>query len=157
MKTAPSLLPDADIVVIENKQVVVFTLQEYPIKPVSTRGKYFKRIANSNHLLNISEVVNMHLQSFNTSWDYHINNQFKIEDISLGKVQSAIDNINQSGSRIPDDPMTFLVKNDLVREGRITNAAYLLFTNKDTVITTIELGRFQSEIIIKDSASCRFL
>ena len=152
MKTSPSVLPDTDIIEIENKFVIMFSVQEYPIKPISTKGKYFKRFANSNHLLNITEVVNMHLQSFNTSWDYHINNQFKIEDISFEKVQTAIDNINQSGISITDDPLTFLFKNDLVRDGMLTNAAYLLFTSKDSVITTIELGRFQSEIIIKDTA-----
>jgi ATP-dependent DNA helicase RecG len=152
MKTSPSFVPDADTYDVENKQIIVFTIQEYPIKPVSTKGKYFKRVANSNHIINISEAVNMHLQSFNTSWDYHINNQFKINDISLEKVQKAIDNMNQTGTRITDDPLTFLVKNDLVRDGILTNAAYLLFTNRETVVTTIELGRFQSEIIIKDTA-----
>jgi len=25
------------------KTIVVFSIQEYPIKPVATRGKYFKR------------------------------------------------------------------------------------------------------------------
>jgi ATP-dependent DNA helicase RecG len=152
MKTSPSFIPDLDIVEFESKHIIVFTIQEYPIKPVSTRGKYFKRIANSNHIITISEVVNMHLQSFNTSWDYHINNQFKITDISLEKVQSAIDNMNQTGTRITDDPLTFLVKNDLVRDGMLTNAAYLLFANRETAVTTVELGRFQSEIIIKDEA-----
>ena len=151
-KTSPSLIPDVSVLESEGKTVVVFSIQEYPIKPVSTRGKYFKRIANSNHLLSISEVVNLHLQSFNTSWDFHVNNQFKIDDISLDKVQAAIDIINQTSARINDDPFTFLLKNDLLRDGKLTNAAYLLFTERDTVLTTIELGRFQTETIIKDSA-----
>ena len=151
-KTSPSLIPDVSVLEEENKTVVVFTFQEYPIKPVATRGKYFKRIANSNHLLSISEVVNLHLQSFNTSWDFHVNNQFKIDDISLNKVQAAIDIFNQTSSRINDDPLTFLLKNDLLRDGKLTNAAYLLFTERDTVFTTIELGRFQTETIIKDSS-----
>jgi ATP-dependent DNA helicase RecG len=151
-KTAPALIPDIIVVVSNNKKLAIFSIQEYPIKPVATRGKYFKRIANSNHLLSINEVVNLHLQSFNTSWDFHINNQFRINDISLYKVQSAIDIINQSGSRINDDPLTFLLKNDLLRDGHLTNAVYLLFTERDTVLTTIELGRFQTNIIIKDSA-----
>ncbi len=119
---------------------------------MATRGKYFKRVANSNHLLSISDVVNLHLQSFNTSWDYHVNNQFNINDISLDKVQSTIEIIKQTGTKINDDPLTFLIKNDLLRNGQLTNAAYLLFTERDTVLTTIELGRFQTNIIIKDSA-----
>jgi ATP-dependent DNA helicase RecG len=150
-KTSPQIIADVEIVEFENKKYVIFGVQEYPIKPVATRGKYFKRRANSNHLLNTSEVVNLHLQSFNTSWDYHINNQFKLDDISLVKVQNAIDAINQTDIKITDDPLTFLLKNDLVRDGNITNAAYFLFTERDTVLTTIELGRFQSDIIIKDS------
>ena len=151
-KTSPTLIPDVVVSEIENKKVVVFAIQEYPIKPVATRGKYFKRTANSNHLLSITEVVNLHLQSFNTSWDFHANNQFKIDAISLSKVQSAIDIFNQTNARINDDPLTFLLKNDLLRGDQITNAAYLLFTERDTVFTTIELGRFQTETIIKDSA-----
>lgn len=63
IKTTPALIPEVEIVKIENKQAVVFTVQEYPIKPVSLRGKYYKRVANSNHILNTTEVVNMHLQT----------------------------------------------------------------------------------------------
>ncbi|NCO56323.1 MAG: AAA family ATPase, partial [Bacteroidetes bacterium] len=150
-KTSPSIVPDAEIIEINNKQIVVLIMPEYPIKPVSTKGKYLKRIANSNHVLSTSEVVNMHLNTFNTSWDYHTNNHFKTDDISFEKVQLAIEIINQTGKKITDDPLTFLNKNDLIREEKLTNAGYLLFTKRDTVITTIELGRFQSEIIIKDT------
>lgn len=151
-KTAPTLIPDVVVVETGNKKAVIFSIQEYPIKPVATRGKYFKRVANSNHLLSISEVVNLHLQSFNTSWDFQPNSQFKIDDISLVKVQATIDIFNQTNAGINDDPLTFLLKNDLLRDGQITNAAYLLFTERETVFTTIELGRFQTETIIKDSS-----
>ena len=151
-KTSPSIIPEVEIIEIQNKKIVIFSMQEYPIKPISVRGKYFKRVANSNHLLSTSEVVNMHLQSFNTSWDYHTNNQFVIDDISFDKVQLVIDRMNQSGIRITEDPLTFLIKNDLIRDELLTNAGFLLFTKNDTVLTTIELGRFQTDIIIKDTA-----
>lgn len=151
-KTSPLLIPEAEVVEIESKKVAVLSIQEHPVKPVAVRGKYFKRVANSNHLLSTSEVVNMHLQSFNTSWDYHINPQLRIEDISLEKVQAAIDSMNLRQIRVTEDPLTFLVKNELIRNGEVANAAYLLFKKDDSVITTIELGRFQSDIFIKDTA-----
>lgn len=151
-KTSPSVIPDVDIINIGIKTIVVFSIQEFPVKPVSSRGKYFKRVANSNHVLSTQEVVNLHLQSFNTSLDYHTNNQFSINDISFDKVENAIARINRAGGNIKDDAVSFLKKTDLFREGSITNAAYLLFKKKDSVLTTIELGRFQTEIIIKDSA-----
>ena len=94
-KTSPDLIPEAEIIEVKTKKIVVFSIQEYPIKPVSFRGKYFKRVENANHILSTHEVVNMHLQTFNTSWDYHINNQFTVDDISFEKVQFAIDRLNQ--------------------------------------------------------------
>ncbi|MCB0580569.1 MAG: putative DNA binding domain-containing protein, partial [Phaeodactylibacter sp.] len=156
-KTSPMLIPEAEVVEVESKKVVVFSIQEHPVKPVAMRGKYFKRVANSNHLLSTSEVVNMHLQSFYTSWDYHINPQLRIDDISLEKVQAAIDSFNLRENRITEDPLTFLAKNDLIRDGEVTNAAYLLFKKEDSVVTTIELGRFQSDILIKDTARTKGL
>lgn len=152
-KTIPILIPDVEIVEIESsKHIVVFTIQEYPIKPVSFRGRYLKRNHNSNILLSVNEVVDIHLKTFNSSWDYHTNNDFKKDNISFEKVQTAIDRINISGKNIIEDPLSFLFKKDLIREGLITNAAYLLFTSKESIFTTIELGRFQTDIIIKDSA-----
>ncbi|MCC5931160.1 MAG: putative DNA binding domain-containing protein [Cyclobacteriaceae bacterium] len=152
IKTSPSLIPEIYITEVDGVTVIIFSIQEYPIKPVSFRGKYFKRVVNSNHILKTEEVVNMHLQTFNTSWDYHINNQFNVNHISFEKVQLSIDTMNQLGSRITDDPLTFLIKHDLVRDGLVTNAAFLLFKKEESVLTTIELGRFQSDTIIKDSA-----
>ncbi len=47
-KTQPSLIPDIEIIEIENKQIVEISIKEFPIKPVSCKGKYFKRVNNSN-------------------------------------------------------------------------------------------------------------
>lgn len=149
-KTAPQIIPDIDTLTVENKQIIILTVQEYPVKPVSTKGRYFKRVANSNHLLSITEVVNIHLQTFNTSWDYYLNDEFRIEKISIDKVQNAIELLNDD--KLKSDPLTFLFKNDLIRNNKVTNAAYLLFAKEDTVLTTIEMGRFQSPTIIKDNA-----
>jgi len=150
-KTNPPIIPEVDIVKTPGKEVVVLTVQEYPIKPVSTRGRYYKRIVNSNHILSTTEVVNIHLQSFNTSWDYHLNSQFSIKDISFDKVQSVIDFLNAAGVMITEDPLNFLIKQDLMRDGSLTNAVYLLFKESPSILTTIELGRFQDDITIKDS------
>ena len=70
-KTSSQIIPDADILNIDNKIIVSLLVSEHPIKPVSTRGKYFKRVGNSNHLLSVTEVANLHLQTINTSWDYY--------------------------------------------------------------------------------------
>lgn len=150
-KTAPRLIPDIEIVEVNQKKVVVFSIQEYPLKPLAFRGRYYKRVSNANHLLSIDEMVNMHLESFNSSWDYHTNNHFKLDNLSLDKIQNTVDIINENGFSIDDDPLSFLFKKDLIQNDKVTNAAYLLFTNNDTVMTTIEMGRFENDITIKDS------
>jgi ATP-dependent DNA helicase RecG len=151
-KTAPQIIPDVEILTVNSKTVVALFAMEYPIKPVSTRGRYYKRIGNSNHLLSVSEVVDMHLQTVNSSWDAYPDSIHSIDDISFDKVQASIDIMKRNQLSITEDPFSFLLKNNLIKENKITNAAYLLFKKNDSIITTIELGRFQNDIIIKDSA-----
>ena len=50
-KTMPQIIPDTDIHTADGKEVVSLSVSEYPIKPVSIRGRYYKRVGNANHLL----------------------------------------------------------------------------------------------------------
>ena len=151
-KTTPSIIPDAEIIDINEKQVVVLKIQEYPVKPVSFRGKYLKRLKNSNQQLLVSEVVNMHLQSLNTSWDAYPDPIHTLDDLFLDKVNFSIELLKKRNFTIDETPLAFLRKNDLIREEKPTNAAYLMFKKNDSIATTIELGRFQDPITIKDTA-----
>jgi ATP-dependent DNA helicase RecG len=150
-KTAPYIIPDVEILENDDKTVVVLSIIEYPVKPVSFKGRYYKRTGNSNRLLSVSEVVNLHLQTVNSSWDAYPDTIHSLDDISLDKVQAAIEVMKSNGLTINETPILFLQKYDLLREGKLTNAAYLLFKNKDSFTTTIELGRFQDAITIKDT------
>lgn len=151
-KTEPPLIPDAEIHDIDGKRIVALRIAENPIKPVSIQGRHYIRRSHSNHLLSTSEVVNLHLQSINSSWDCYPDRDHSIDHISLGKVQAAIDRINAKEPRIFDAPLAFLRKHDLIRDsGDPTFAAYLLFANQPGITTTVELGRFQDPITIKDS------
>src|SRR5690606_35392056 len=140
-KTAPVIIPDAEIIEEKNKTVIALKNQEYAVKPVSVRGKYYKRIKNASHQLLVSVVVNMHLQSLNTSWDAYPDPVHGLDDISLDKVQQCIDVMKSRGTTINESPLSFLLKHDLIREEKPTNAAYLMFKNRDSMDTTIELGR----------------
>ncbi len=82
-KTSPEIVPLAEIVNCKEKIIIVLTIQEYPAKPVSTRSRYFKRIANSNHLMSTDEIANEHLRTINSSWDYYIDPGHSLDTISL--------------------------------------------------------------------------
>ena len=62
-KTVPAIMPDVQLLTINERQVVALGITEYPVKPVSFRNKYYKRVSNSNHLMNIDEIANEHLKT----------------------------------------------------------------------------------------------
>jgi len=94
-KTSPSIIPDSEIIDVENKKVLILSVTEYPIKPVSVQGRYYKRVDASNHLLSANEVANMHLQTINSSWDYYPRPGKTINDISLEKVRKVMNAIKK--------------------------------------------------------------
>ena len=81
-KTSPQIIPEVEALDIDNKTVISLFVIEYPIKPVSTRGKYYKRVGNSNHLLSVDEIANEHLKTINSSWDFYIDPFHTKDDLS---------------------------------------------------------------------------
>ena len=156
LKTSPSIVPDIATITIKKKTMVILTIIEYPVKPISCKGKYFKRIQNSNHQMSINEISNLHLQTYHSSWDHYNDTRHTLEDISLDKVNRFIELANKVRPYpIIDDPMTVLKKFELLHNEQITHGCYLLFTTGDSLLSTIEIGRFASETVIKDSLTIR--
>ena len=153
-KTAPQLIPDAELLIIEDKTIVKLSIPEYPIKPVSIKGKYYNRIGNSNHLMSIDEIANEHLKTINTSWDFYIDQNHSLETISSEKVSRFTRTIEQrTQNAIQFTPIDFLSKMEILREGKLTFGAYLLFVSDYCSISDVQVGRFKSDITIIDSLS----
>ena len=153
-KTSPQLIADLDLIKIEDKTVVKISIPEYPIKPVSIKGKYYNRIGNSNHLMSIDEIANEHLRTINTSWDFYIDPNHSLKTISLDKVNHFIRKIEKrTENSIQFAPVEFLSKMDIIRDGKLTFGAYLLFVSDYCSISDLQVGRFKSEITIIDSLS----
>jgi ATP-dependent DNA helicase RecG len=80
--TQPSIIVDIDLYAIENKNILIIDVKEYPIKPISYKNRYYKRIKNSNHSMNLDEIANEHLKTINASLDYYIDDRHYFRDIS---------------------------------------------------------------------------
>ena len=155
-KTQLVLVPDVEICEINGQPIVWLSISEYPVKPVACRGRYYKRVGNSNHQMTLNEIANLHLQTINMSWDFYADVRHSIDDISLDKVNRFIKQVNLiRSSEINDDPLTVLRKYELLRDGNITFGCFILFCNQESLISTIEAGRFDSETIIRDSVSIK--
>ena len=61
--TSPSLIPDIAAHELNGKTIVSIQIAEFPVKPVSTRGRYYKRVASSNHQLSIGEIADLDRKS----------------------------------------------------------------------------------------------
>ncbi|MDF1615671.1 AlbA family DNA-binding domain-containing protein [Desulfurivibrio dismutans] len=67
--TYPQLTPKAQVAERDGKQIVIFEIPEFPVKPVSYKGRYYKRVHNSNHLLTLDEIVDLQQQALSLSFD----------------------------------------------------------------------------------------
>jgi ATP-dependent DNA helicase RecG len=78
-KTQPSIIADIEVVIVQGKEVICITVNEFPVKPVAFRGRYYKRVNNANHQLSAMEITNLSLQSLQLSWDsYPAHGNFRI-------------------------------------------------------------------------------
>ena len=84
----PSLIPDVELTAVDGRQVAVIHIGELPVKPVACRDRYFKRVANSNHRLSITEIANLHMQSLQLSWDSHPSGRSTLADLDKDKIRS---------------------------------------------------------------------
>ena len=154
-KTEPSIIPDVEIMEENGKTIVMFSVQEYPVKPVSVKGKYYCRRQNSNHLLSAGEIADMSLQTRNSSWDYYPDPLHTVDDLNFNLVKKSIAQMNRRGMNITETPKEYILKKGLCHaDGKLTFGGYLLFKQEEDILTTIELGHFQDKdgIFIKDSA-----
>ena len=150
LSTLPSIIPDVDLIDAEGKVVAVIGIDEYPIKPVAYRGRYYKRIHNANHQMTPTEISDAHIKLINSSWDYHPDPLHTLESISPEKVLSF-------GRALGLDTSveTLLEKFELCKQGRPTFGCHLLFSQGELTLSTIEAGRFSTPTLIKDSITSK--
>ena len=153
-KTSPALIPDIETVKLIDRVIVVISIPEFPIKPVAVRGKYYKRVNSSNHLLSLNEILNLHIKTFNSSWDYYIDANHNVSDISEPKAERLMQMFNRNSDvNIETNLFAFLSKQELIRDNQLTYAGFLLMMKDNAAISTIELGHFQDAITIKDGTT----
>ena len=145
--TYPQLMPKAVLEEKQGRQFLIFQINEYPMKPVSFKNRYYKRVHNSNHLLTLDEIVDLQQQSLSITFDAYPGSA-QLTDLDIDLVERFISRVNKRGRvALFDDLWTNLVKLKLVRNEKVTLAAQLLFGVPDW---HIRIGRFKSEATIID-------
>ena len=154
--TEPTVIPELEAISINKKLIVIIKIKEYPFKPVSFRGRSFKRIANSNRQMSPQEIAQMHLQSTGNSWDALPASVTDLDYLDLVKINNYTIASTSSGRRNfvdTNDPLKVLEKLELIKENKPTWAALLLFgKNPQSPLTqaTVHCGRFKGKTKIID-------
>jgi ATP-dependent DNA helicase RecG len=128
--TEPRLIPEIEEISREGKPVVAIHIKENPLKPVSVKGRCYRRVGSSNRVMQPHEIAEMHLQSIGSSWDLTPALKTTLVDLDPAKVADYIKKANETGRRsiAPDEsPQTVLEKIGLVQDSKPTWAALLLF------------------------------
>jgi len=143
----PRVIPEIEQVKIEGKEIAIIRIKEYPIKPVSIKGKCFRRVGSSNRAMTAQEISEMHLHSIGSSWDAFLAPDKTITDIDLKKVARYIKEANANGRRkIEDEPKDVLHKLEFVKNKRAAWAAILVFgkePQRPLSQSAVHCGRFK--------------
>ena len=131
--TEPRVTPEIQQVDIKEKSVLLIHIAESSIKPVSVKGRCYKRVGNSNRVMSPQEIAQMHLNATGQTWDQLLVTSAGIDDIDEKKVEwyltrrETIRNV----SKPQDMSMAAFLKNikGINDDGTPTHAG-LLFFNK---------------------------
>jgi len=154
--TEPRIIPEIELEEADGKKVVIIRIREFPIKPVSVRGRCYRRVGNSNRVMQPQEIAEMHLVSTGMSWDRLPAREAGLEDIDAERVMEYVRKANSTKRRsIPEseDFTAILEKLDLIKKGKPTWAAVLLFgfePQRFLPQASIHCGRFKGETAIID-------
>lgn len=154
--TEPRVIPEIEVVEADGKKVVVIGIKEFPIKPVAVRGRCYRRVGNSNRVLQPPEIAQMHIDSTGTSWDRLPARDASLDDIDLENVRMYIKRANESGRRKigdKEDPYQVLEKLKLMKDGHPCWGAILLFSKDPQGFLSqavVHSGRFKEEIVVID-------
>jgi ATP-dependent DNA helicase RecG len=149
--TSPSIIPDLQAHQLNGKTIVTIDIAEFPVKPVSTKGRYYKRVASSNQALNANEISDLYMQSLQLSWDAYPAHHSKVDDLSSIKIERFVQQVNAGGRFALDaaTPMQALEKLNYIQQGQPTWAAMLLFA-QEPLRHHIHIGRFKTPDMIID-------
>lgn len=138
------------------KAVVAVHVPESTIKPVPCRGRYFKRVGNSNRQVTDDDLTRAVLDRVGMTWDQVPEPRASLDDIDPARLQRFRTLCSRVGRRpIPEseDDLAVLERLHLARDGQLLRAAVLLFGRDPQRFypsAFVKIGRFRSPTLIVD-------
>ena len=151
--TDPMAYPSIRVEDMDKKQVVVIEVVEGKQKPVLAFGRAFRRVGKSNQKLGFERIRTLALETSKVYWDERVSEEIILEDIDGERISWFLEEaMKQRGLNIPgDSPVKeTLIKLKLLKSGKLTNAALLLFLKKSIFLQSeVKCIRFSGNESIK--------
>ena len=129
--TEPRVIVEVESVAVEGQSVLLVHIAETSIKPISVRGRCYKRVGNSNRVMSPQEIAQMHLNTVGQSWDQLLVTSAGIDDIADKKVEWYLTRreTTRNVAKPQDMSLTALLRNidGLSDEETPTHAGILFF------------------------------
>ncbi len=153
---ATPIHPQLTPLTYQGKNIVAIRVDESQVKPVSCRGRYFKRVGKSNRKMTDDDLTRAVLDKVGTTWDEVPEPRATLADLEPAQVQRFRTLCNQKGRRqVPENETDAIAleKLGLLRDGQVLRAAVLLFGREPQHFypsAFVKIGRFRSPTNIVD-------
>jgi ATP-dependent DNA helicase RecG len=128
--TDPKIFPDITEEKKYSRTIIKVFVPEYPVKPVWVKEKVYVRVGKTNQRIPVEKIRQLIKTNTPFHWDKQISPEFKLSDINIGDIEYFVQRVkNERNSDIEPKAKTSAVleKLNLVKSGKLTNAAILLF------------------------------
>jgi len=143
--------PQIDCIKINKKDVLQIKVKKSTL-PVSYKGKYYTRVGNTTREMQGEELRSFFIKD--TNWD-GLTGNYSLDEIDPETVRKFIQMASRNGrlktADKNEDIKTILEKLKLIINGKLTNAAIMLFgknPQKYFINALVRVGRFKDEITI---------
>jgi len=143
--------PQIDCIKINKKDVLQIKIKKSTL-PVSYKGKYYTRVGNTTREMQGEELRSFFIKD--TNWD-GLTGDYSLDEIDPEAVRKftrmALRNGRLKTADENEDIKTILKKLKLIIDGKLTNAAIMLFgknPQKYFINALVRVGRFKNEITI---------
>lgn len=145
--------PSIKVEDIDGKKIVIIEVPQSPV-PVSFRGRYYRRVGAQTVEMGWDDLRRFFLQKSGATWD-SLPSPATLEDLDEETIRKFV---RMARNRLPyinenEDVESILDKLGLLEDGKITNAALLLFgkePQKYYIQAKVGIGRFKDPVTIID-------
>jgi ATP-dependent DNA helicase RecG len=154
INTDPPIYPEINLCQISDKNIIAVKIKENDEKPVFFKTHAFKRVGRTNQRISTSEIRKLAQEERKRlCFDERICEEASLEDIDEGSVERFLkESRKQRGLKISEDASIeeALMKLKLLKNGKPTNAAMLLFSKEPKFIQSeVKCIRFKGDKPVK--------